>query len=182
MKIINPLCFLFVFLLMEILPFIALATDSLDITSGLNTLPLLVDKITGDTTIGIAYNPLSSTSASDAHNIKAMIDAGEKTGIKLPGRGKLSAILVSVNELGKLSRARIAFLTPGLEAYFANINTATSAASILTITTDIDCVRAAKCIIGIETKPNLTIYYSKSAADSAKIEFSQSFSMLVKQP
>jgi len=156
----------------------AFATERLDIVSGLNTLPLLINKITGDTTMAIVYDPASTSSKSDADGIKKMVDAG----ITMPSGGKLSAILVSVNELGKLSRARIAFLTPGLSKYFTGINTATSAASILTISTDIGCVRAAKCIIGVSTKPSLTIYYSKTAADNAKIEFSQAFSMLVKQP
>jgi hypothetical protein len=161
-----------------IIPLCACATEKIDILSGLNTLPLLINKINGDTTIAIVFDSTDSPSRADAFRIKAMIDAG----MQVPGGGRLSAMMVSVNDLGKLSRAQIAFITPGLEAHFTDISTATSAASILTITTDIECVRAAKCIVGISTKPSLTIYYSKPAADSAKIEFSQAFSMLVKQP
>jgi len=128
--------------------------------------------------MAIVYDPANAVSRTDAESIKKIVDSG----IKIQGGGKLDAILVSVSELGKLSRAKIAFLTPGLSAHYTAINRATSAASIITITTDIECVRVAKCIIGVSTQPNLTIYYSKEAADNAKIEFSQAFSMLVKQP
>jgi hypothetical protein len=157
---------------------VCMATEQSDITAALKALPLLTNKMTGDVATAILYDPSNSASEADAKNIKKIIDAG----MQAPGGNKLSAILVSVHELGKLSRAKIAFLTPGLGSYLDDISTATSAASILTFSTDIDCVRAGKCIIGITTSPSLTIYYSKPAAEAAKIEFSQNFSMLVKQP
>jgi hypothetical protein len=155
----------------------AKATDRPDIVAGLGTFPLMTDKISGDVTLGIIYDPTLMSSKSDAENIKKIVDAG----IDLPGGGKLSALLVSVEELGKLSRVRAAFITPGLESHFADIALATSAASVLTMTTDVACVKAGTCIIGVATKPGVTIYFNKTAADAAKIEFSQAFAMLVRQ-
>ncbi len=164
--------------LLMTLPVGARATELADVNAGLNTLSQLMNKITGDTIMAVVYDPANATSVADAQEIKKIVAGG----IRMPDGSKLSAQLVGINELGKLSRARIAFLTPGLQADFTDIGTATSAASILTISTDIECVRAGKCIIGVEAKPVLTIYYSKQAADNAKIEFTQAFSMLVKQP
>ncbi len=156
----------------------ALATEQSDIDASLKALPLLINKISGDATMAIVYDPADATSKNDAQAIQSIVQAG----VQIPGGGKLSTILVGINELGKLSRAKIAFLTPGITSHYDDINTATSAASILTFSTDIDCVKAAKCIIGVVTKPSVIIYYSKPAAEAAKIEFSQNFSMLVKQP
>ena len=48
----------------------ALSMDAQDIVSGLNTLPLLMNKITGDTTMTVAYDPADATSKADAENIK----------------------------------------------------------------------------------------------------------------
>lgn len=49
------------------------------------------------------------------------------------------------------------------------------------MSTDLGCVKANKCILGLVSKPSVDIYYSKSAADAAKITFSPAFTMLVKQ-
>ena len=142
----------------------AQAVEKSDIEAGLRTLPLLLNKITGDTTIAIVYDPADAASVADAEKIEKIVHDG----MTIPGGGKLSAMRVSVSELAKLSRVKVAFLTTGLGPHFTSINTATSAASILTISTDLDCVRAAKCIIGVATQPGVSIYYSKAAADSAK--------------
>lgn len=155
----------------------AYATDHLDIVTGLNTLPFLISKISGDITMAVVYDPTNPLSKADADNIKKIVDEG----IKLPGDAKLSALLVGVNQLAKLSRTQIAFLTPYLEPFRANINTATSAARILSFSTDLNCVKNSECIIGVSTKGNISVYFNKGAAESAKLEFSQEFSLLVKE-
>ncbi len=177
MQIARLSVFLFSLTFAVALPNVASATERADIVAGLNALPLLTSKLTGDITMAVIYDPADAVSSAEATGIKAIVDAG----MPVPGGGKLSAILVGVGELSKLARAQIAFVTKGLTQYYADISTATSAASILTITTDIDCVSAAKCILGVATKPGITIYFSKTASDSAKIEFMQEFIMLAKQ-
>src|SRR4051812_992719 len=91
-------------------PALVHATERSDIEAGLRTLPLLLNKITGDTTIAIVYDPADPASMADAEKIEAIVS----TGMTIPGGGKLSAIRVSVNELGKLSRVKVAFLTTRL--------------------------------------------------------------------
>ncbi|MDP9127182.1 MAG: hypothetical protein M3N08_02825 [Pseudomonadota bacterium] len=158
-------------------PLPCLATERQDIVAGLDTLPMMVDKISGDVTMAIIFDAAIPASKADADNVKAIVDAG----INVPGGGKLSALLVNVNDLAKLSRVRLAFMTTGLAPHFADINLVTSAASVLTVSTDISCVTAGACIIGISNSPKLAIYFNKAAADAAKIEFSQGFAMLVRQ-
>jgi hypothetical protein len=156
----------------------AAATEPLDIQVGLKALPLLTTKITGEATMAVVYDPANAASKADAEGIKKTVDGG----IDVPGGVKLSAMLVGVGELSKLSTAKIAFLTAGLASQFDAIGAAAAAAGVLTISTDVDCVKAGKCILGIVTKPSVTIYYSKPASEAAKISFSQAFTMLVKQP
>src|SRR5262249_25135340 len=117
-------------------------------------------------------------SKADADAIKAAIDGG----IEAPGGGKLTATQVGIGETAKLSGAKIAFIARGVPvSAFDAINNAAAANGVLTMTTDLDCVRANKCILGIVSKPSIEIYYSKAASDAAKIGFSQAFAMLVKQ-
>lgn len=151
------------------------ATEQKDIIVGLKALPLLINKIPGDANMAVVYDPANAASKTDADNIKKIVDAG----LDIPGGGKLSATLVGVGELSKLSSSKIAFITPGLSSQYGAI--AAAATGVLTITADIPCVKAGKCIIGVVTSPDVTIYYSKAAADAAKIDFSSAFTMLVKQ-
>lgn len=153
----------------------ASATEQKDVVVGLKALPMLTNKITGDAAMAVVYDPGNAASKSDADGIKKIVDAG----VDVPGGGKVSATLVGVGELSKLSGYKIAFITPGLSAHYGAI--ASSSSGVLTITTDIDCVKAGKCTIGVVTSPDVTIYYSKAAGDAAKVDFSAAFAMLVKQ-
>jgi len=150
----------------------AKATDALDITVGLKTLPLLTNKIAGPAQTAIVYD---AASKADADAIKAAIDGG----LEGPGGVKLAAQLVAVSDLGKLSGAKIVILAAGIgKGSFDAIATAASGA--LTLSTDLDCVKANKCVLGIVSKPAVEIYFSKAAADAAHIGFAAAFAMLAK--
>jgi len=155
----------------------ALATDQKDITVGLKALPLLTDKISGSAVAAIVYDASSPASSADAEAIKAAIGSG----IAAPGGVNISAIMVPTSDLSKLSQTKIAFIAKGTSAAFGAIASAASSNKVLTISTDLDCVKAGKCILGVVSEPSVEIYYSKSAGDAANIGFSQAFAMLVKQ-
>jgi len=152
------------------------ATDQADLAVGMKTLPLLTNKITGTASLAIIYDPANPASKEEANGIKAVLDSGfEAPDLKLTG------VLVPVGDLGKMAGSRIAILTGGLSAHYDAINNAAISNSVLTMSTDLDCVRANKCVLGLVSKPHVEIYYSKAAADAAKISFGQVFAMLVKQ-
>jgi hypothetical protein len=156
----------------------ALATDQLDLKVGLKVLPLLTNKITGTAVAAIVYEPSNPESKVDADAIKSVIDGG----LEAPGGVKLTGVLVPSNDLGKLSDAKIVFMVAGLTAASQDaVSKATSDASALTISTNLDYVKANKCVIGVVSKPSVQIYYSKAAADAGKIGFAQAFTMLVNQ-
>lgn len=152
-------------------------TDKADITVGMKTLPLLTTKITGTVTLAIVFDPANAESKTEAQEIKAVLDGN----FQASGDIKLVGLLLPVQELGNISHHKIAIITGGLSKYYDAIGAATANTGILTMSTDLDCVRANKCILGIVSKPTVDIYYSRSAADSAKTGFSQAFTMLVKQ-
>jgi hypothetical protein len=153
------------------------ATDRADLSVGMKTLPLLTNKIEGSVTVAIVFDPASPVSRDDANNIKAIFDGG----LEVPGDLKLNGLLVPVNELDKMGGTRIAVLAEGLGPHYEAISAAASAGRILTMSTDLSCVQSNKCVLGMVSKPHVEIYYSKSAADAAKISFGQVFTMLVKQ-
>lgn len=143
----------------------------------MKTLPLLNDKITGTATLAIIYDPSNPSSKQEADKIKAILDDN----FQAPEDLKLIGVMVPVNDLGKISESKVAVLTGGLSAYYNAISDAVAGRSILTMSTDLDCVRAGKCILGIVSKPHVEIYYSRPAAESAKVTFGQVFALIVKE-
>jgi hypothetical protein len=153
------------------------ATDRQDILVGVKTLPLLSNKITGTVKLAIVFDPASPASKSEANEIKAILDSG----FEAPDDLKLGGVLVPVTDLGMIAGSRIAVLTEGLSGHYDAISNVASANGVLTMSTDLGCVQANKCVLGIVSKPHVEIYFSKTAADAAKIGFEQAFTMLVKQ-
>jgi hypothetical protein len=157
--------------------FSAQAADKADLTVGLKTLPLLINKITGSATMAVIYDPANPASKTEADEIKGILDGG----IDAPGGVKITGALVPVSELGKLSDAKLAYVTGGLKSSFDAIASAAASSGVLTMSTDLDCVKSNKCVLGIVSKPSVDIFYSKAAADTGKVGFAQAFMMLAKQ-
>ncbi len=153
------------------------AMDNKDLAVGMRTLPLLTNKITGTAKVAIVYDPNSATSKSEAGSIKAMIDGD----FQAPGDLKLVSVMLPVGEAEHMAGSKIAIITSGLGRYYDIIGATAAANGVLTMTTDLSCVKANKCILGIVSDPSVDIYYSKPAADATKISFTQAFTMLVKQ-
>lgn len=153
------------------------ATDEQDLSVGVKTLPLLSNKITGTVKLAIVFDPVNPASRAEANGIKAILDGG----FEAPGDLKLVGVMLPVADLGMLSGNKIAVLTSGLSGHYDTIRDAASSNGVLTMSTDLECVRANRCVLGIVSKPHVEIYFSKMAADAAKLGFEQAFTMLVKQ-
>lgn len=157
---------------------IALAeTDRADLSVGMKTLPLLDDKITGTATLAIVFDPANPASKQEADDIKNILNTNFQGPVDL----KLIGILVPVTDLVKIDGSRIAVLTSGLGTYYNTISDAVAGRGILTMSTDLACVTENKCILGLVSKPHVEIYYSKTAAENAKVTFGQVFALLVKE-
>ncbi len=155
----------------------ALATDELDLSVGLKTLPLLRDHIVGQINMAIVFDDANPESRRDAAAIKAAVD----NGIEVPGGEKLRAMMVPSRELPALKGASMIFLAKGAgpEA-FDSVAQSASANGILSMSADVKCVRANKCVLGIVSRPTVEIYYSRVAATASRVGFSSAFVMLAK--
>jgi hypothetical protein len=155
-----------------------MATSELDLSVGLKTLPLLTTKPTNPVAMAVVYEAGNPVSKNDAEAIKAAVDAG----LEIPGNIKVTAQLVSTAELGRLNGFKIAFLAQALSStVFSSIHAAASKDGLLTISTDLQCVKSGKCVLGIVARPRVEIYYSPAAAQDAGIDFAPAFIMLAKQ-
>jgi hypothetical protein len=94
---------------------------------------------------------------------------------------KFTGVMVPVNDLSKLSDARVAFIMEGARSSIDSIIAAANAAHVVTMSSDISCAQNNKCVLGIlNGGGSIDIYYSQAAADAAKIQYAPAFLMLVK--
>ena len=157
---------------------LARATDKLDLSVAMKTLPLLSRALMSPVPVAVVYDPTIPESKADADTIKSVFDGG----LEAPGDTKMNTSLVDIKALAGLSNFKIVFLTHGLSTADGEVvGLAASAAGCLTFCSDIDEVKANNCVIGLTSKPRVAVYYSPTAAENARISFVPAFTMLVKQ-
>ncbi|MTJ81939.1 MAG: hypothetical protein F8N37_13125 [Telmatospirillum sp.] len=156
----------------------AQATDAVDLAVGLKTLPLLADRIASPVTMAVVFDPANPESRRDADVIKAAADASPR----LSGGQALVALPVAVTDLPSLKGLRLIFLAQGVGGHAFDVVSETAAtAGVLSITADLSCVNAGKCVIGIVSRPTVEVFFSATAADRAHVEFTPAFAMLAKR-
>lgn len=155
----------------------AWATDAQDISIGLKALLMMNDRPSGIVNMAVVYDPAVPESKADAESIKNKID----NGVGVPGGLKLASRLVSISESDKLTDVKLAFLASEVSPVGFDAISKAASSGILTVSTDTACVRSNKCVLGVEAKPRVAIYYSAAAAEAAHIHFVSAFLMLVKQ-
>lgn len=79
------------------------------------------------------------------------------------------------------SGARVIIVPEGQRASHAAIAAAANAMSAVTVTTDIGCVRAGHCVIGVSASPRVEITVSRNAARAAQISFAQAFRVMIRE-
>ena len=129
----------------------------------------------GVVTAAIIYEPGNAASEADAASIEQKVGGGMTA-----GRATIKVRRVPVSALGGLAGARIAFVTTGVRDQ-QDVAAAASHGSILTITSDLACVQAARCVVAITggSQPQITV--SRAAAKAANVRFGSAFLMLVKE-
>ncbi len=168
---------LFIVSLFFSIPSLAKETERTDILVGLKTLPMLGDPLSPPVYMGIVYDQNNPQSKADAEAIKAVLGSGAKT----QEGESVTGVMVPLSDIGKLSQVKMAFVTVGLKDHFDTIAQAASAHNVLTMSADMDCVKANKCVLGIISKPVVEIYFSRIASETAKIDFDPAFIMLIKK-
>lgn len=159
------------------LPIQATATERTDLLVGIKTLPMLSHELLPPLVLGIVYDPANPESKNDAEAMKAVLDSG--MGVQ-DGR-HISGLMVPVANLAGLSQVKMVFIAKGLRSHFDAIAEAAKAHNILTMSSDMECVRENKCILGISSEPVVEIYFSRVASELAKIDFDAAFIMLIKK-
>jgi hypothetical protein len=175
----NKVCALSAFIILMISAFFAptcaFAMDELDLSVGLKILALLDNKISGDVPLAIIYDAKLPESQTEANSLYKTITGS----FQAPAGVKLSVLMVATDDLSKLSSAKVGIVSKG--SCTNAVAEATARQGILTMTSDLNCVKANRSILGITTHPGVEIYFSRTAADAARVGFSQAFIMIAER-
>jgi hypothetical protein len=135
-------------------------------------LGFLEPRLSGPTPVAIVYDAGDSASEADAREIARGLAAAAPSGVSFQTQ------LVPASGLGAIGRARVVFLASGVSSQAAVFAVASKAHAV-TVSFDLGCVNAGRCVIGVRTAPKVEILVSRAARQSSGVAFSQAFLMLV---
>ncbi|GAA0296985.1 hypothetical protein GCM10009087_03480 [Sphingomonas oligophenolica] len=130
--------------------------------------------LSGTVTAAIVYRPGDGASEREARGIERALGSG-----LVVGSLTLRPRRVASTALGELAGARVAFVTVGTD--YREVAAAAASRSILTISGDPACTRAAQCVVTISAANRVQITVSRAATRAAKLKFSSAFLMLIKE-
>ena len=122
--------------------------------------------------VAIVYDPAA---ASEAEALTAALSGGMSAGrITMNGR------LVPLGDTAGLAGAHAALLVGGARAD-SGFAQAASSQGVMTVSTDLGCVQAGRCVMGVQSAPAVRILVNRAAAGSASVSFSTAFAMMVEE-
>ncbi len=131
---------------------------------------------TGTLEIGIVYAPDQANSVRQAESLRASI--GDSL---VAGRVTLRSRLLPVDQLAAATGLAGLFVTSDLGPYLDAIAATAQRLHIPTISNEMACVRAARCILAFSSQPNVEIVLNHDAANKAGVHFTAAFRMLVRE-
>jgi len=145
-----------------------------DIKIAIHVVYFVVNPPQGRSLIGIVYDPRNKESADDAQSIFDTLSTPT-----VRGGAALKPVLLDIRELDDAVGLRAAIATDNMKPYFDKLSHYGRRTGTLIIATDLDCVRAAKCTVGIASSPRAEVIVSSQQAQASGIVFSEAFRMMI---
>jgi hypothetical protein len=155
-------------------PFKAFAATDKDIQVAIRTIGFIEPALAGAIPTAIVYDKNNQISRTEAEQIRASLVANGTV-----KAATLKPQLVEVDALDGLVNFRVAFLTSGLSDQQASVFRETSRRGIITISTDMSCVNAGRCVVGVSSSPKVQIVVNRAARTLSNAKFGSAFMMLV---
>ncbi|USI71686.1 hypothetical protein [Sphingomonas morindae] len=124
---------------------------------------------------GIVYEPGNAASEEEAALIEQQLAA-----MPAIGHATIKGRRVSAANLGGLAGTRVAFVTAGVRNQ-QQLGEWAAHNGLLTITSDLACVEAARCAVAVSSAARTQITVSRAAVKAAGLRFGSAFLMLVKE-
>ena len=153
------------------------ATSLKDVQVGIRTVEFLRAPPLGRTDVAIVYDRRRKASEDDARAILVwLLDNSQGSKVEI------APILVEIGELATLRRFPVAMIANGVPAdQFPRILDYSRLNGTVTISSDLSCVHAGQCTLGISSSPRVEVILIRQVATSCGIDFLEAFRMMVKE-
>lgn len=147
-----------------------------DLQVAIRAFSFAYDMPKGALEIDVVYNPRVQESMNEIDQFKRDIIAhGDKIGDRV-----VRYRLVTLADMG-MTGNKIAYISHGMQTDYDALFARAKAKSLLTFTTDFQCVAAQKCVMGIKAAPNIKIEVSRAATEASSLEFSQALKLMIRE-
>ncbi len=150
------------------------ATTLKDVKVEVRVLDFVGGPVEGSPYLGIVYDPQNRESLADAQTIESWFGNGD-----VKARNAWVPVLADVHRLGELPGFRAAILADGMGGFADVVLDYARRYATLTISSDLACVRAGKCAVGVSSLPRVEVILSRQASQLAGVSFPESFRMMV---
>jgi len=157
-----------------LLPVLGEAATLKDIKIGVHVIDFVSNPSAGKNSIGVIFDSRIKESADDA---QAIFDSLTSTLPHAPNAAK--PVMVDIRDLDESQGMRAAIVADHMKPFYDKLSSYGRKTGTLIISTDLDCVRAAKCTVGIASSPRVEIIVSTQQAQASGIQFSEAFRMMV---
>lgn len=171
MKLLKATILLSVLLMCDLHALAEVTQRDMQVTA--RALGFLTRPFTGDTVMGILYDPQNALSRQEAEDIQAMLGSGMQS-----GGLTLRAQLIPLDQLATAS-VDLFFLTSYLGDSAEVLRVALATKKIPCVSTDIEQVRSGRCVMGIRSAPRIEILVNRKAAEETGTSFASMFRMMI---
>lgn len=119
--------------------------------------------------VAVLYDAGNATSSAEADQVVSLLGGAGLTGGKVAASSAAGA------------SAKVFYVTQGLDGSWGAISSAAAAGKKLTATMDDGCVKAGKCVLGVQSSPSVEIKVSKAASAETSVGFGAAFKMMIKE-
>ena len=123
-------------------------------------------------TIAIVYE---ASDEAEANELASLMDGGLRA-----GRVTLTARLVSIQNLSSLDGVDAAILV-GSTSENSTAFDAASSRGVMTVSTNMQCVENARCVMGVQSNPSVKVVVNRNAANGSSVSFTAAFAMMVEE-
>ncbi len=166
----------FLFLLCLAQPGSCNATTLNELKIGVRVFDFMVAPPRGKTPLAILYDGQNRASLDDARAIQGWVNSGISS-----AKAELIASLVDARRLDEAPGFRLAIVAAGSDAVDRQILAYAQKNQALTISSDLACLRAGKCVVGVVGAPRVEVIINRDAASRCGIAFSEAFRMMVRE-
>ncbi len=126
----------------------------------------------GKATLGVVFDPSKPASVAEKNALMAALGSGYAAGtLTLVGKP------IEADDVGGAAGVQALFVTGGVN--YGAVGAAAKGKKLITIGSDMACVRSGACAMGVETEPKVSITVNRATAAAVGASFKAAFRMMI---